>query len=167
MNRAMSRIEDGTEPTHMKLSDAFKSREFDGWLLAFATTESPDFPRWTTMDLYETTDGDFVVYTVGHSVVYHDPGGSCNSGVLTEVADLPEDAEPCPKCRPPRDPQNSVNLEAPLRQLHECDTPAAVRKAVCRYDRNTQTYIASRPAQRLLSDAAAKNPAFDPANDPQ
>jgi hypothetical protein len=150
-----------TEVRHYLLEDAVLDREFDGIVIAAISTEDPEQSRWVTMDLFRTTDGRYVYYRVGHSLVYHDAGGytgACRSGVPTEPGELPSDAEPCQKCRPPLEPTVTVRLEEPLRAIFVCDDVPSVIQALVKV-RNGATTL-SRPAQRLLADAERHDTAF-------
>lgn len=150
-----------TEVRHYLLEDAVMDREFDGVVVAAITTEDPDQIRWVTMGLFRTTDGRYVYYRVGHSLVYHDAGGypgACRSGVPTEPGELPQDAEPCVKCRPSLEPDGPVRLEEALRTIFVCDDVPSVIQALVKV-RNGATTL-SRPAQRLLADAARRDAAF-------
>lgn len=162
MTEELTMSEDQETPTFV-LKDALqRNREFTGVHIAAASTETPDYPRWTTMDLYRTDDGRYILYTVGHSVVYHLINSPCNSGTYTEADRLPEDAEPCPRCAAPAHPDGPVNLENPLIKLVACADADGVRTALTHTDRKTGTVAVSHVAQRLLMDAARKDPAFDP-----
>lgn len=143
------------------LPDPVLSRDITGVVIAAITTEDPDQPRWTTMDLYRTSDGRYVYYRVGHSLVYHDLGGysgACRSGVTTAPDDLPDEAEPCAKCRPPLEPDGPVRMEESLPAIFVCDDVPGVLQALVK-TRNGGTTI-SRPAQRLLADARRRDEAF-------
>jgi hypothetical protein len=148
--------------TTFVLKDALhKLREFEGTHIASASTES-DSPRWTTMDLYKTGDGRYVLHTIGHSVIFHGMGSPCNSGTQTEPLALPMDAEPCAKCRPPAQPTGPVNLENPLIKLAVCENVDEVHRYLTHTDRKTNVVSVSHVAQRLLMDAARNDSAFDP-----
>lgn len=150
-----------TEVRQYWLPDPVRNRDISGTVVAAITTEDPEQPRWTTMDLFRTSDGRYVYYRVGHSLVYHDSGGysgACRSGVLTEAGDLPEDAEPCVKCRPPLDPDGPVRMEESLSAIFVCDDVAGVLQALVK-TRNGGVTI-SRPAQRLLAEARRHDEAF-------
>lgn len=162
MTEELTMSDDANAPGFV-LKDALqRNREFTGVHVAAASTETPDYPRWTTMDLYRTTDGRYILYTVGHSVVYHRIDSPCNSGTYTAAAELPGDAEPCPKCAPAPHPDAPVNLENPLIKLVTCASADEVRTALTHTDRRTGATAVSHVAQRLLMDAARTDPEFNP-----
>lgn len=74
--------------------------EFEGKMISGATTERPDDPRWTEINIYKTVGGSYVIERIGRSVVYHVHGSECNYGIATRVENLPDDAEPCKFCNP-------------------------------------------------------------------
>jgi hypothetical protein len=141
--------------------------KFVGVLVADITTSSTTIPRWTEMELYHLTDGTdrYVVHIIGCSVLYHVHNGECNAGVGTKYIDLPEDAEPCPRCRPK--PQtdcdqddNIIDYEVDRHTAYVCaNAEEAVNKL-----RSTSAKNASRsfsgPAWRLLTAAAQQDPAI-------
>jgi hypothetical protein len=165
MDDGMSTTEIDLGPTtHYELTDPKQGVEFDGWLLAHVTSESPNYPRWTTMDLYQSTTGAYAVMTVGHTVVYHAADSTCNSVDPIDADELPEDAEPCANCRPSRTPMGLVKMEQPRPTLYKCRDADAVRKAVSHFDRDKGTVVTSVLAQRLLIEAAKVRDVFSPAN---
>lgn len=86
-------------PHHYELYDQYEVVAFSGWRLAHASTE-PDSrtPRWTEISIYKTTGGQYVVHTVGRSLVFHRHGGPCQRGVRTEYDELPDGAVGCRRC---------------------------------------------------------------------
>jgi hypothetical protein len=141
------------------LKEPLRDLLLEGVVVAAISTEDAELPRWTTMELYRTTDGRYVYYRIGHSLVYHDPGTTlCRTGVLMRPEDLPEDAEPCPKCRPASDPDAPVHMEEDLPAIFICTDVAGVVQALVK-TRNGSATI-SRPAQRLLADAARRDENF-------
>jgi hypothetical protein len=103
--------------------------EFDGQLISSASTERTDDPRWTELNIYRTDSGRYVIHRVGKSVVYHARGGPCNFGVATPGEDLPDDAEPCRRCRPPAtddpdfNPRDHYELEQDFHSAVVCTGP--------------------------------------------
>jgi len=154
-------------PTLYRLRDVARTVEFYGTRLAHVSTETSSQPRWTTMELYRTDDGRYVLSVVGHSVVYHVHDSVCNSGVPTHVSDFPPDVESCARCRPPDiDELNSsalLDLEEDYPTVSVCQTTDDVISRL-RARRNGSIGPLSRPAMRLLKTAATVDVAFDPEN---
>lgn len=86
--------------------------KFDGWLVGELDNGGGDRLRWAVLQLYrwypvDGGDPGYILYTIGHSVIYHAPNSPCGRGVVTEVGSIEditpeayEDLEPCPECRP-------------------------------------------------------------------
>lgn len=147
--------------------------EFEGELVASVTTETRDKPQWTEIELYRFTDdsGRYLVHIVGRSVQYHRRDSTCNAGVATALADLPEDAEPCPRCQPHvQRPQPAylefdddddgvmlVNLESDRHTAVPCSSPVEVLSSLRLPGRRGY----SRPARDLLDQVREADPAFN------
>jgi len=116
--------------------------EFNGRLIATASTERQDDPRWTEIKIYRTDSGRYVVHRTGRSVVYHHLDGPCNFGIATRGRDLPPDAEPCRptnkrqgrSCLPPAmdadafDPDATYEMEMDLHSADVCEAEDVPRK---------------------------------------
>jgi len=146
----------------LRVRDADRVLEFYGTRIADVTTESARSQRWTDMNLYHLTDGTdrYVLQTVGRSVVYHEHDSACNSGTATRVFDLPEDAEPCTRCRPPvyvdcDDDETVVDLESNRYSVYVCATATDVisRLRISRVTATATLDSFSAPAMRLLDHA--------------
>lgn len=136
---------------------------FRGRLLAHVTTETDASPRWTEIELYELTDGTgrYVVHIVGRSVLYHHHDSPCNAGVPTKMLDLVEDAEPCPRCQPPRyrdcdQDDLVVDAESDRHTITVCAGVTEVLDALRLPNRRGY----SAPAQRLLDEVRHSHPEF-------
>lgn len=168
-----------------------KPTEIIGERIAVSTTRERDdrgrWPlRWNDQALFELAEsGRWCLYRVGMSRVYHaDPTG-CTvrrpanqmSGEPATVDDLPDDAVPCPRCRPPYPAQLAdaadagdmipVRFEVPRPSLFTVDTPAkVVDRLATSWDRGSvrdgavRTYNLSRPSLALIKAAAAASPRF-------
>jgi hypothetical protein len=128
--------------TMYRIKNHLEDIEFNGLLIAEASTERVDDPRWTEIQIYRTDGGQYVVHRVGRSVVYHVADGPCNFGVTTLGARLPEDAEPCrPRnkrfgrsCEPPArddphfDPDAAYEMELDLHSADVCSATEVPRR---------------------------------------
>lgn len=59
--------------TH-KVRDGSRYVQFDGTQLAAVSSERPNAPRWTELELFRTDSGKYVLSKVGRSKVLHMPG---------------------------------------------------------------------------------------------
>lgn len=116
---------------HYELPGTKGPVEFDGRLIDVTDTDNGERDRWAELRLYKIVDTNpehdenalgedhcmygkemWLVYTIGHTLVYHEAGSSCNRGIEARVAefssltaDFPQgpddpDLEPCAECRP-------------------------------------------------------------------
>jgi hypothetical protein len=85
------------------------------------------------LELYRITQGDnagqYMVQSVGCSMVYHRLDDGCDKGTEQRVSNLPEHASPCPICRPPQPTalgeDDTVLMEDTLFEVTHCrDVPA-------------------------------------------
>lgn len=146
--------------------DGLRPVDFTGEQIARVSTET-DRPRWVELELYWATpseklpEGGYFTHIVGQSVVYHKHQSDCNTGVPATVEEIPEDSEPCEKCRPPAltmlDSDAWVDMESPRHTLYRTGGPReqAAVEMVQRMQRRP-----SAPAQRLLEMAAQEDPAI-------
>jgi len=137
-----------------RVQDVDRVIEFEGTLITNITTEVPESPRWLELELYRLTDGTdrYVLHVVGRSVVYHVHDGACNTGVAVDPQDLPEDSEPCFKCKPFAG-DGTVDLESDRHTVHVCDTASDVVDKL-RLPRGGASGSFSAPSRRLLDHAA-------------
>lgn len=75
--------------TTYQVRDGSRLITFDGDRLGFVSSERPDVPRWTEMNVYLTEGDSYVLEKVGRSLVCHMP--ECN-----EIGDLPRFQEQHP-----------------------------------------------------------------------
>lgn len=134
---------------------------FQGVREAAVTTESRG-PRWLELTLYRQVlddgqPGDWMVHSVGKTVVYHKADSDCNAGVPAGVTELPEDAEPCRTCRPVPmrllGDDATVDLESDRHTAYRCTDPWEVMEKLQGPPHISNGHL-SGPAQRLLERAA-------------
>jgi hypothetical protein len=141
-----------------RLRDSYRDVEFVGKLLSEVSTDNNSSPRWTEMELYLITEGPnagkYVLSVMGRSVVYHQHGGTCNSGVPTGVKDIDEEFEPCHRCNPPAPNMLAatvtVDLEEDRPKIDMVSTPQELLRKL----HNPKANAISGPGQRLLAIAA-------------
>lgn len=134
--------------------------EFNGELIATATTHWPGKPRWLDMELWRVTDGTgrYVIGRVGRSLVYHKHDGPCGRGVPVLATDLDATAIPCVDCGAP-----ALNITKAMPGRHvmkEAEHPSA---EVCEGAQEVLQALRmsgvgySAPAQRLLDIARLRD----------
>ena len=137
--------------------------EFWGRFLDKVDTDSGDRLRWAELRLYKYLDTNpehddswdlddgfrgtygqeiWLLYTVGHSLVYHAADSSCNRGVRSKVSEFPaanadhEDLEPCEQCSPADwetvNPDEEFRLEITWYSYTPCATGEAVVRSLYR-----------------------------------
>lgn len=148
----------------IRVQDAGDTKQFRGVKLSWVSTESERTPRWTEMALYKMTDGTerYVLHVIGRSVIYHEVGSACNSGVSTNSTNVPGDAEPCFKCNPANRGgipiEDVVAMEEDRYTVHVCATPERVVAQLRNPRMGGRTAgVISGPGQRLLNEAALKD----------
>lgn len=128
--------------------------------------------RWVEFELYELDNGSWLAHRAGMSDVYHRADTRCStrtgrqSGDPATVADLPDDAVPCQRCKPPypqslRDDE-SVRFEFPRHTWDECPTAVIVQEkltTIRNRDGSVSTVI-SDPVDQLLRSAASAHREF-------
>jgi hypothetical protein len=96
---------------HFELPAGEETLDFTGRLLAAVDNDRGDRPRWAELRLYkilDSTEGKeiWLIYTIGHTLVYHCGNSPCNRGIPVPVeefaarAEDPGNAEPCEVCKP-------------------------------------------------------------------
>lgn len=139
--------------------------EFTGEELSHASTERDDSVRWTEIKIYKTQGGNYVIQTLGVSVVYHAEGSRCTKkGAETPGYKLPLDSEPCLKCTPDNDPGHDDHtiyiMERNLSSAKVVEDPKRIQEAMTTYDNGRKVYDMSPVAKEALNQAAAKDPAL-------
>lgn len=167
------------------LDDPVRGRpplEVHGENIASVSTRNPRYlggplpDRWNTLALYELAEsGQWLLYRQGLSVIYHRGDTSCTtragqqSGEPATVDDLPDDAEPCPRCRPPAPEMladdEPVRYETPRISVNQAATPAGiVERLESTWSRDTGTAVRviklSKPAAELVRLACQRSPRF-------
>lgn len=134
-----------------------KPVRFTGTLLSEESTETNSALRWLELELYRIDQGprtgQYVLHRTGQSLVYHQPH-ACGYGVSTVWEAVPDDAEPCPVCKPSSGLRAEVWLEAPRHRVVKCLTPVHVEKALLMRRKDGTTFM-STPALNLIEKACA------------
>jgi hypothetical protein len=131
--------------------------------------------RFFTMELYLLDNGTWLVHRTGWSMVYHRAITACTTakgrmhGEPASVDDLPDEAVPCPVCRPPGprhlpEGPGTVRYEYPRHSWDQCPTPELVKQRLTTVrgrDGGVSEFM-SEPVAELLRNAAAIYPEFAP-----
>jgi hypothetical protein len=139
------------------------STEFEGTLIAQASTFSEDKIRWMEILLYRRDGGGWVLHRVSKSIVYHQLDGGCRrrrgelSGTPVLVSELQRGAEPCRECDPPwpedMPPGVRVRFEFPRHTLDTCHSAAEVVDRLT-IDQKTGRRYWSAPVTEVITKAA-------------
>lgn len=131
--------------------------QFWGKFLDSEDTDNGDSLRWAELRLYRIVDTNpdhdhslpahdenrdmygkemYLLYTIGHSLVYHDPKASCRGGKLVRAGEFRNRAEDwgelvmCPECSPEDweivSPETVFRLELPWYTYIPCQSPQKV-----------------------------------------
>lgn len=154
--------------------DGLARIKFIGDQLAAVSTETTVQPRWIELELYRVDqappgyEGRYYIHTIGRSVVFHVRDSTCNTGIPIPLGQLPDDAEPCPRCQPDVrlirvpgttdtfewvGPADRVDLESDRHTTHPCKTASDVVTQLEGKSGPAKGKL-SAPAQRLLEIAA-------------
>lgn len=133
--------------------------QFDGALLAHASSYRADSNRWVEFDIYRTAAGSYVVARVGYSVLYHREGCQVvrrGRHEPAQVATLGKDSKPCELCEPDANldaPNALIYPEKPLHWAQVCSSPDAVISILSKDDPYGNRYF-THVARRLIGEAA-------------
>lgn len=140
--------------------DGARSLRLEGVKLADSTSKLRGKPRWIEFQLYKTAKGQYVIYRVGESIVYHAAG--CKTVDRHEL--VPADGDtiggsfvPCYECRPVlTNPESTVYPEVPRHYVLVCNDARGVVNALMKTDENGVEYL-TKVARVLLEQAAKKD----------
>jgi hypothetical protein len=145
--------------------DRDRALQFEGELLAHASSYKSGVERWVEFDLYRTKGGSYVVSRIGYSYLYHAEGCSVvrkNRHKPAQVATLIEGSMPCSLCNPVASVDQAHELIYPERPLHwaqPCSTPESAVEALAKYDEDGNRYF-THVARQLIRDASERDPAL-------
>ena len=135
---------------HYELPAGEETLDFWGKLLATVDNDRGDRPRWAELRLYKILDTAeaqeiWLIYTIGHTLVYHQENSSCNRGIPLPAADFrtraedPENMESCEACQPlswqDASPDASFELEVTWYSYTPCRSADKVLDALRREPR--------------------------------
>jgi len=149
-----------------------KPVEINGVRIGHGTSRRPDSLAWAEIEIYKLRDGGYMTHRIGMSLTYHTAGTRCvtrdgdQRGDVATIDDLPDDAEPCLRCRPePPEylPERAViRYEFPRHTFDNCATPEEVveRLTVIHHRDHGRSVRYSKPVRDALREAALNDPAF-------
>lgn len=156
----------------LEVKDGRRTLQFDGELLAEASSDDGRAQRWIDIKVYKTDQGKFVVSKIGRSTVYHGQGHPCSSGVVTRVRDITiperENLSECRRCRPGDVvtdgllQQGSVTMEQDRHSAHVVTTAEGLVAQMHNSDENGTVYL-TNVAKHALELASEKDPAISQA----
>lgn len=144
------------------IRNGVQEMEFLGDMLSHVSTERDDSVRWTEIKIFKTQGGNYVIQTLGVSVVFHAEGSRCTKkGQELLGSQLPEDAEPCVRCGPlDQGEDRTFIMERNLSRAKVVEDPSRLEEAMVSYDNGRKVYDTSPVAKEALNKAAAKDPAL-------
>lgn len=146
---------------HYQLPAEGETLDFTGRFIDKVDTDSGDRLRWAELQLYKILDTNpdhdddcpdpenrgmygrelWLLYTIGHTMVYHAADGRCKGGIRTAARDFAakaekaSDLEPCEDCSPGEwrdDPDAEYRLEVPWYSYTACQTADKVIRSLYR-----------------------------------
>lgn len=146
----------------MSKTENFETRDgarrirFEGTELSYSSSESAGKPRWIEFTLYKTKSGQYVLYRVGRSYVYHTR--DCPIVIKNRLSMYPEEHlplkyTPCQECRPSIIETEGLYPETPRYYTQSSDTPEGILALLNKTDNSGVKYL-TNVAKDLLIDAA-------------
>lgn len=153
---------------HYELPAGDQTLDFTGRLIKSIDNDRGDRPRWAELRLYKIIDTNpdhdetcpdpewqgmygrelWLLYTIGHTLVYHRAGAECNKGIAVKAGDFPDRAEDpdameaCDACQPADwesvAPDQEFELEVTWYSYTPCVTAEKVLEALRRDPRCNQ-----------------------------
>lgn len=140
---------------HYELPAGEQTLDFWGRLIYAIDNDRGDRPRWAELRLYKilATDPDddmhgkqmWLLYTIGHTLVYHARSSECNKGIAVAAGDFKdraedwENLEPCEFCKPANweqvDDNQQFELEVTWYSYTPCRSPQEVLDSLRREPR--------------------------------
>lgn len=149
-----------------------KPVEIHGARIGHGSSRRPDSLAWAEIEIYKLDDGGYMTHRAGYSLTYHTKNTRCMTrdndqrGEPATVDDLPDDAEPCLRCRP-EPPEYlpdaaEIRYEFPRHTFDSCATPEMVEEAltVIHHRDHGRSVRYSKPVRDALREAQRNDPAF-------
>lgn len=136
--------------------DGARRIRFEAVELAHSSSETQGKPRWVEFTLYKTKSGQYVLYRVGRSYVYHNR--DCPIVIKNRLSMYPEEHlpfkyTPCQECKPSILEVEGLYPETPRYYTQSSDNPEGILAILNKRDKNEVTYL-TNVAKDLLIDAS-------------
>ena len=136
--------------------DGARRIRFEGIELASSSSEYPGKPRWIEFTLYKTKGGQYVLYRVGRSYVYHTR--DCPIVIKNRLSMYPEEHlpsryTPCQDCKPSIIETEGLYPETPRYYTQSSDTPEGILALLHKTDSSGVKYL-TNVAKELLTTAS-------------
>jgi hypothetical protein len=149
-----------------------KPVEIHGRRIGFGTSRREDSLAWAEIEIYKLNDGGYMTHRAGYSLTYHTADTKCmtrngdQKGEPATVDDLPDEAEPCQRCRPEQ-PEYLANdaeirFEFPRHTFDNCEDPGQVeeRLTVIHHRDHGTSVRYSKPVRDAIAEARRNDTAF-------
>jgi hypothetical protein len=147
--------------------------EIHGRLIGRGTSERDESVKWAVVEIYRLDEGGYLAHRAGYSLSYHRGDTWCRTragsrpGADATVDDLPDEAVPCPDCRPPEPrelgDEEKIRYEFPRHTFDSCKNAAEVVEhlTVIRHrDGRAPSVRFSGPVRAALGQAMSEDSAF-------
>lgn len=129
---------------------------FEGVELASSSSEGFGKSRWIEFRLYRTKSGQYVLYRIGRSYVYHHR--DCPIVIKNRLSMYPEEHlpmkySPCQECKPSIIEPEGLYPETPRYSTQPSDSPEGVLVLLNKTDNSGVKYL-TNVAKTLLTEAA-------------
>lgn len=148
--------------------------EIAGNRVGYGTSRRDGSTAWAEIRVYALDAGGYLLHRTGYSLIYHTAKTRCvtrdgrQRGEPASVDDLPDDAEPCQRCKPDDpvdlpDGDATVRFEYPRHTFDKCELPEEVVEkltVIRNRDGSIHTLKSSQPVNDCLNDCARNDAAF-------
>ena len=136
--------------------DGARRIHFDAVELARSSSEVGGKPRWVEFTLYKTKSGQYVLYRIGRSYVYHTRDCQIvlkNRLGMYQDEHLPSKYIPCQECKPSILELDGLYPETPRYYTQSSDTAEGILALLHKTDKTQIRYL-TNVAKDLLINAA-------------
>ena len=124
----------------IRLNDDKRSIKFSGSLLGEASSKTDTSLRWVEFKLYKTKGGQYILWRIGKSRVYHTIWCNKKLDFYPSNTVVFSDLIPCQKCQPSPD-EEYVSPEMPRSKILTTKNAASVIKLLYMVDKDDIQYL--------------------------